>query len=102
MDREWERVAVRSATSSEGGSRLRSLSELSVSTSEGFNESSLLGGVRHLSPQMLGLWWGVVEIWWRTTTMVASREKFRPFVTTNPEGIRRSFKVSLIRTSARQ
>ena len=58
MDREWERVAVRLATSSEGGSRLRSLSKLSVSTSEGFDESSLLGGVRHLSPQMLGLWWG--------------------------------------------
>ena len=58
MDREWERVVVRSATSSEGGSRLRSLSELSVSMSEGFNESSLSGGVRHLSPQMLGLWWG--------------------------------------------
>ena len=58
MDREWERVVVRSATSSEGGLRLRSLSELSVSTSEGFDESSLSGGVRHLSPQMLGLWWG--------------------------------------------
>ena len=58
MDREWERVVVRSATSSEGGSRLRSLSELSVSTSEGFNESSLSGGVCHLSPQMLGLRWG--------------------------------------------
>ena len=58
MDREWERVVVRLATSSEGGSRLRSLSELSVSTSEKFNESSLLGGVCRLSPQMLGLWWG--------------------------------------------
>ena len=58
MDREWERVVVRSATSSEGGSRLRSLSELSVSTSEGFDESSLSGSVRRLSPQMLGLWWG--------------------------------------------
>ena len=58
MDREWERVAVISATSSEGGSRLRSLSESSVSMSEGFEESSLLGGVRRLSPQMLELWWG--------------------------------------------
>ena len=58
MDREWERVVVRSATSSEGGSRLRSLSELSVSTLEGFDESSLSGGVRRLSPQMLGLRWG--------------------------------------------
>ena len=26
--------------------------------------------------------------------MVASREEFRPFVTTNPKGVRRSFKVS--------
>ena len=48
MDREWERVVVRSATSSEGGSRLRSLSELSVSTLEGFDESSLLDGVHCL------------------------------------------------------
>ena len=58
MDREWERVVVRSATSSEGGSRLRLLSKLSVSMSEGFDESSLSGGVHRLSPQMLGLWWG--------------------------------------------
>ena len=45
---------------------------------------------------------GVVEIWWRTTTMVASREEFRPFVMTSPEGVRRSFKVSTMRTSARR
>ena len=34
--------------------------------------------------------------------MVASREKFRPFVTTNAEEVRRSFKVSTMRISARQ
>ena len=34
--------------------------------------------------------------------MVALREEFRPFVTTNPEGVRQSFKVSSMRASARQ
>ena len=34
--------------------------------------------------------------------MVVSREEFRPFVTTNPEGVRQSFKVSTMRTSARR
>ena len=34
--------------------------------------------------------------------MVASREEFRPFVTTNPEGVRQSFKVSTMRASAKR
>ena len=34
--------------------------------------------------------------------MVASREEFRPFVMTNPEGVRRSFKVSTMRASAKR